>query len=122
MLSGFLSAGTSFATGLPCFVISTVSLFAWTSSMTARQCILKEPAAILFILELRDHSHYTVVIFANQSELVIPMIWHYHNIISSGSISIQPRSRQIAELHVPFAPLHPCFVSSCRCRPGDCPA
>src|SRR6267154_2544803 len=70
MSSGFLSAGTSFATGFPCFVISTVSLFACTSSMTARQCILKEPAAIFFILELRDHSHYTMVIFANQSELV----------------------------------------------------
>src|SRR5258708_18947543 len=70
MTYGFWSAGTSFATGLPCFVISTLSLFACTSSMTARQCILKEPAAILFILELRDHSHYTMVIFANQNELV----------------------------------------------------
>src|SRR5215469_13842592 len=41
--------GTSFATGLPCFVIITVSHLACTSSMTARHFDLKEPAAILFI-------------------------------------------------------------------------
>src|ERR1035437_6503821 len=57
MSSAFWSAGTSFATGLPCFVITTLSLLAWTSSITARQCTLKTPAAILFILNPCDHSH-----------------------------------------------------------------
>jgi hypothetical protein len=49
MSSESLSAGISFATGLPRFVITTVSRLACTSSMTARQWILKEPAAIFFI-------------------------------------------------------------------------
>src|SRR5437660_11003995 len=64
MSSFSLSAGTSFATGLPCFVIKTVSRLACTSSITARQWILKEPAAIFFIPNLLDHGHYTIVLFA----------------------------------------------------------
>ena len=54
MSSESLSAGISFATGLPRFVITTVSRLACTSSMTARQWILKEPAAIFFIFAAND--------------------------------------------------------------------
>src|SRR5437868_11684389 len=69
MSSFSLSAGTSFATGLPCFVIKTVSRLACTSSITARQWILKEPAAIFFIPNLLDHGHYTIVLFAGSFAL-----------------------------------------------------
>src|SRR5271157_4281862 len=62
MSSKSFSAGISFTTGLPRFVITTVSRLACTSSMTARQWILKEPAAIFFIRKLLNHSHYTMVV------------------------------------------------------------
>src|ERR1700723_597805 len=51
--------GTSFATGLPCFVMITVSCLACTSSITARQLALKEPAAIFLTRKLHyDHGHF----------------------------------------------------------------
>src|SRR5438132_2033049 len=58
--------GTSFATGSPCFVITTVSRLALTSSMMARQLVLNAPAGIVFIRSLvdkaLDYGHYTIVI------------------------------------------------------------
>src|SRR5215469_10602614 len=46
------STGTSFATGFPRFVITTVSRFAWTSSIRAKQWTLNEPAAIFLTIRL----------------------------------------------------------------------
>src|SRR5260370_22252195 len=41
--------GTSFATGSPCLVITTVSRLALTSSMMARQLVLNAPAGMVFM-------------------------------------------------------------------------
>src|SRR5438128_1709534 len=58
--------GTSFATGSPCLVITTVSRLALTSSMMARQLVLNAPAGMVFIRSLvdkaLDYGHYTIVI------------------------------------------------------------
>src|SRR5262245_37035254 len=43
------SAGTSFATGLPCLVISTNSPVSWTLSMSARQLALNLAAGTVFM-------------------------------------------------------------------------
>src|SRR5215469_12698330 len=55
------STGTSFATGFPRFVITTVSRFAWTSSIRAKQWTLNEPAAIFLTISSSDHGHCTIV-------------------------------------------------------------
>src|SRR6266700_2962363 len=55
--------GTSFATGSPCLVMTTVSFLAFTSSMMARQFVLNAPAGIVFIARLRyNYGHYTMVV------------------------------------------------------------
>src|SRR5438445_13559679 len=58
--------GTSFATGSPCLVITTVSRLDLTSSMMARQFVLNAPAGMVFIRSLvdkaLDYGHYTIVI------------------------------------------------------------
>src|SRR5271157_6415148 len=75
MLSSLVSAGTSLTTGLPCFVTSTGSPVACTSSITARQSVLNFPAGICFIslfASKYDHSYDTIVIFRKQSPPVSP--------------------------------------------------
>jgi hypothetical protein len=44
------SGGTSFATGLPFFVITTAVRYFLTSSITRRQRALNSPAAIVFMV------------------------------------------------------------------------
>jgi hypothetical protein len=58
-----LCRGTSFATGLPRFVIRTGSRVSFTSSIRVRQRALNSPADIFFICLLYNiYGHYNMTI------------------------------------------------------------
>jgi hypothetical protein len=66
-LSGWPSAGTSFATGRPFFVITTGSRVDRTSSMTLRHRALNCPAGIVLMTTPNDYSHHIMTMSEDRS-------------------------------------------------------